>query len=300
MSHFKTLVIGEDVDGQLEPFDENARVPAYRDEDWNYAESLRRAKQFYAENPQYLDVTTASDHDIVERFHEGENLRWNEDKTEAERWSTYNPHSKWDYWQVGGRYNCTFLIKPDANPDDWTPSERHWSEEFGNDAKHSALTSDKALKRAIDFDAMIARNVAEAEMHWDQMARATEGIEPPAEDWDTVREVRFPGDIDAARRYWNNHPWNMATRRESFLNAYDYFNMGAEDPHALTVAKAADWAVSGYYAVVHEGAWIASGRMGWFGMSSDEVDEAAWRKSVRDLVESLPGDTMLTVVDCHI
>ena len=52
------------------------------------------------------------------------------------------------------------------------------------------------------------------------------------------------------------------------------------------------------YAVILNGEWYAKGEMGWWGMSSDEDDN--WSEEFDKMVKSLPEETLLTVVDCHI
>ena len=52
------------------------------------------------------------------------------------------------------------------------------------------------------------------------------------------------------------------------------------------------------YALLKDGEWYAKGEMGWFGMSSDEKEN--WSEELDKLIKSLPEDTLLTIVDCHI
>lgn len=51
-------------------------------------------------------------------------------------------------------------------------------------------------------------------------------------------------------------------------------------------------------AVVADGAWGEVGEVGWFGFVNEENSEA-WNDTVQRLVDSLPPDTMVTIVDCH-
>jgi hypothetical protein len=298
MSHFKVLVIGDDIETQLEPFNENKETEAYQDTDFIYADEVKTARSFYERNPDLEpEIDRASDHAVLTGYKEGEDLRWNDDKTEATLWSTYNPDSKWDWWTIGGRYNTSMRIKPDANADDFTPSAVHWTEGHGNEADHHGA-SDHARKRAIDYPAMIAKQRADAEAAWDKLTASTMGIEPPASGWADIRERHT--DIDDARREHNAHPWNTATRKAGFWDAYEDFHMAAADPRASYIADREASAVGGYYAVLHDGEWTARGDMGWFGMSSNETDRASWVSKVSELIDGLPDDTWLTTVDCHI
>lgn len=54
------------------------------------------------------------------------------------------------------------------------------------------------------------------------------------------------------------------------------------------------------YAVVKDGQWYEKGKMGWWGVASDEVSEAEWQAKFTELLRDLPPEKVLTVVDCHI
>lgn len=60
-------------------------------------------------------------------------------------------------------------------------------------------------------------------------------------------------------------------------------------------------AVPGYALITTEGEWIAPGRMGWWGMSSETADDRdQYRKQVNDYIDALPDSARLIAVDCHI
>jgi len=54
------------------------------------------------------------------------------------------------------------------------------------------------------------------------------------------------------------------------------------------------------FAYVYEGVWHERGDMGWWGIVIDEKDPDAWATEFNAFFDSLPDDTMVTVVDCHI
>ena len=54
------------------------------------------------------------------------------------------------------------------------------------------------------------------------------------------------------------------------------------------------------FAVIKDGQWHERGSMGWWGCVSDEKDKDEWEKQFSELLNSIPDDTLLTVVDCHI
>jgi hypothetical protein len=40
--------------------------------------------------------------------------------------------------------------------------------------------------------------------------------------------------------------------------------------------------------------------MGWFGMSSDDKPKDAWNNELQILIESIPDDHMMVMLDCHV
>jgi hypothetical protein len=75
----------------------------------------------------------------------------------------------------------------------------------------------------------------------------------------------------------------------------DEFNCTREE----YIQKSRDSAIS-TYAVLFNGQWYERGSMGWWGVSTNEKDENEWNKEFNDLIDKLPDDTLLTLVDCHI
>lgn len=305
MSHFKLLVVGENIDEQLAPYDENLTTEPRVDTNWDYQSDLENARKFYTNHPESLPkqpggephtLSTISDLDLVRDYNEGEDIR--EEAGTVVRYTTYNPKSKWDYWVIGGRYNANFKILPGASEDDFLPSAHHWSEGFGNVADH-INAADQARKSAIDWQAMKDVAIASGEKLWSELENATKGLTPPELSWEQTRE-KHGEDIEAARQEWNTHPWNKAAREARLWEAYDFFKIGEPDPRAAFIAYQELMATTGFYAILNNGEWISQGDMGWFGFSTDHVSEEDWRAKVKEFIDGLPADALLTVVDCHI
>ena len=57
-----------------------------------------------------------------------------------------------------------------------------------------------------------------------------------------------------------------------------------------------------YAVITEDGEWHAKGEMSWFAFSTETEEEAEeWKKQYWSrFIESLSGDTLLTMVDCHI
>ncbi len=140
MSHFAVLVIGENPEEQLKPFNENIEMPRYIEytkeqliakerksiDDYKnglYAKFLVDPTKYEAEckNEKHLEY-------VKNEF--PLKLNWTDEQVYADAikyydesdltpeggvYSTYNPKSKWDWYQLGGRYTGRLLLKPNAS-----------------------------------------------------------------------------------------------------------------------------------------------------------------------------------------
>lgn len=310
MSHFSVLVIGNDVEKQLAPYHE-FECTGVNDE--------------YV---QEIDVTEEVQADIAERgFANGLDHNYGlfesrvDDESKLDRDGDHkygyaivkddklvkavrrtNPNKKWDWYQIGGRWSGHFVATQEANA---LPSGHPNAPKKGNPglmgSESNAAGVDQALKSQIDFETM--RNMAQkaAEDRYDAVVKAKQeaGLSTDAtwHTWEHVRDVLHKGDIEAARKMYREQPAVEAIRRllnnpfmdiDRFLCPRDEYIQTARDAAITT------------YAVVKDGEWFAKGEMGWFGMSSDDMTQAEWNRKFNELIDSLPDDTLLTVVDCHI
>lgn len=225
MSHFTVMVIGEDPEGQLAPFDENIEMEPFvkftkeelieetRKEIQEYKkayydEYMADPEKYAAEcrNPRHVEYIANefpaklnfTDEELYQegiKYEEPKNLGPN-----GEVYSTYNPKSKWDWYSLGGRWSGLIKLKEGAEGIEGE------SGVFGNETG-----IDAAMKKDID----------------------------------NLDEIRT-------------------------------------------------------FAVVKDGEWYERGSMGWWGMVSDEKDEAEWESQFKKLLDGLPDDTMISIYDCHI
>jgi hypothetical protein len=294
MSHFVVVVIGEDVDGQLAPYDEQIECEpvsqgTVSQDDLDYFE------KYYRENePKETEGLTFDE--LYEKFGEswnGGNWVKNEDGT-YEEFSTYNPDSKWDWYVVGGRWSGYFKLKPGADGEVGEPGV------FGNTAPEQ--TADIVLKKDVDFEGMMNESGESAGKKYDLVFEAIKDT-PINESWDVIRDRSV--DIDIARTSYGEQPRVEAFKaltqteigRETFgwSESVDDYNVDRE----TFVQRARNRAISPF-AIVKDGEWYEKGRMGWFGMSTDEMSQDEWNQKVVELFESVPEDTVFTAVDCHI
>lgn len=169
MSHFTVLVIGDNPEEQLAPFDENIELPRYlahtkeqlieisrkRIKDFEnglYADYLKDPEEYlknsfpahaeYIVNkfPKKLNFTDDECYQDEIRFYEPEDIDEN-----GGVYSTYNPNSKWDWYQLGGRWRGFYKLKDGKTGE---LGQLSWA----NDEPVGDNTADSALKGNIDFE----------------------------------------------------------------------------------------------------------------------------------------------------
>lgn len=132
MSHFAVWVVGKDIESALAPFDENDRSV------------LSPIKETKAElKAQFKKYNKDGEYESFEEFVS----EWYGYKKRGKSWfTTYNPKSKWDWYQVGGRYS-------------------------GRLAKADGIPCDTALVKELDFEKMRANARKRAEGWWEEAQR---------------------------------------------------------------------------------------------------------------------------------
>lgn len=112
MSHYAVLVIGDNPETQLEPFDENIEVAPYaRGEVTD--EDKKRMLDYYNTKAGYVFKT-------FEECYKEKGIDWNGNRYRLDEdgvwreYTTYNPNSKWDWYSLGGRWSGCFIKLKDG------------------------------------------------------------------------------------------------------------------------------------------------------------------------------------------
>lgn len=247
MSHFCVIVIGDNVEQQLQPYHEYG-CTGIDDEYVIDVDVTDQARADFAEMGK-----GRSFEQFVEDWY---GRQPNADGRVIEH---TNPNAKWDWWVIGGR----------------------WSGWLGRD---------QGRRSEFDLDGLRDRATAKALADYD---RYHPGIDPPDAPWAEFRQ-RYAS-IEEAREAWWSHPFCAALRQADVWLEPDDF-MCDRDTYA---ARARVNAVVPF-ALVAEGQWAARGDMGWWATVSNERPEGEWEAFVNHMLDNLDGDTLLTVVDCHI
>jgi hypothetical protein len=296
MSHFAVLVIGNDIEEQLAKFNESIQMPKYvkQTKEQLIAEEKQSIEEYkngtyaeyladpvkYAEDksenhvkyvsedfPKKLEMTDEEIYQDAIKYYEPEDLG-----PDGETYSTYNPDSKWDWYEVGGRYAGRIVLK--ENAEGYYPMPNFswgWREEDKEEILKGGDRVDEAYKKDIDFD---------------KMHRTEEDYNEALRYWELVVEGAKPKNKKEEESVkWNWYKPEYYTERykdkETYAKCNSSFSM---------------------WAVVKDGVWYEKGQMGWWAMSSETHDEAVdWEMNFYDrFIKDLPDNTILTIVDCHI
>jgi len=290
MSHFIVVVIGDNVDEQLAPYDESIEVAPYSNGVVSEDDKTHFVNFCAKEHPE--DINLSFD-DLYGKYGVNwNNNRWKKNSDgEYEEFSTYNPDSKWDWYSVGGRWSGYFKKKPETDGILGEPGV------FNNKPKPD--TADVIKKKDVDFEAMMDEYGETATKKYDAVFEAIKDT-PKNESWESIRS-RIEN-IDVARNTYRNQPRVMAF--DNLTRTSDMFGMfeDVEDfevDREIFIQNARNRAISPF-AVVKDGVWYQKGEMGWWGMSTDEMTQEEWNKKVVELFDSVPDDTVFTAIDCHI
>lgn len=181
-----------------------------------------------------------------------------------------NPNRKWDWWQLGGRWNGSLIAKPGATG---IHGELSWASRPGqNPRAFDALRKGDAV-----FHEMIAREIARA------LARL--------EDVLTGIQKRTGMDRPGVLAAWKSNP-NGVTSELSWRTGVPSTE---PDPEGYLRLRNSQFYT---FAFLREGKWAEEGEMGWWACVADEKDD--WPAQYLSLLADVPEDHWISIVDCHI
>jgi hypothetical protein len=229
---------------------------------------------------------------------EEEALLLSEDGARAYTMRTYNPLSRWDYWRVGGRWGGYFPYRDDRAAQ-VIKTERGWDSPDGIMPLHC----DGGPKSALSLKVMREEKAAEARKLYAEYRTLAEGT-PEALPWSAFRDNISEGSgytIEQAREEYRSQPRYQALAASETFRWHDDVIGEFSVPEKLYVERERARAVPGYATLTTDGRWMAPGKMGWFGMGSDdENSRIGYWEAANAYIEALPDDAWLVVLDCHI
>lgn len=330
MSHFTVLVIGNNPEKQLEPYNENISIDPYVK--YTKEQLIEKCKKeiedykngMYAEFLFDPDGYKARHKDNVNHLNYIENefplkLNWTDEELYADEikdyeksdvgpngevYSTYNKKSKWDWYSLGGRWTGFFKVKQkEIHGVNILPAHKQGRPGIMTESAKEGY-ADQLLKRNIDIDFM--RNTAreKAEKRYD-LAMSILNDLPINKSWEEIREENKPK-IDLARTLYHDQvrvkAWKEASEKnDEFKKAFGYFS--SCDDFLITKEQYIQNAIDGIistFAILYKGEWYERGEMGWWGIAHNEKDVNTWNTEFTKIWNELPDDTLISVYDCHI
>lgn len=290
MSHFCVLVIGEDPESQLSKFDENLVMPRYvsytkeqliakkREEIEEYKNGTYT--KFLKDPVKYESECSNEAHINYLKNEFPKKLKWTDEEIyldaiefeekedigkDGEIYSTYNPNSKWDWYQLGGRYSGRLILKESTKGklgDLTLLADEAYKKEYEK-WKKTGVKADQARKKDIDFDKMLKDRIYTAKEEYAKFKKEYLLAQTDNEK----NTICFMYEI------------NPDTTEEQYLKDIVAFSS---------------------FAVLKNGEWFERGEMGWWGMVKDEKENDVWQKEFDKLIKDLPENTLLSIYDCHI
>lgn len=266
MSHFSVLVIGDDVEGQLDPFWELDLHQSEAAEDYRaeFCVELEgndldaHFEEWKEKHPEYVSKYNYENaQDWMDDWH---GYTYSEEYDGWGYW--YNPDAKWDWYSIGGRWAGFLKLK--SHRVGMKSGETSWIFDGKDPYKEGYV--DSAMMGDINWEGM----------HFDRRKEAEEV-------WEEYKKFLFESSIMDKTERSKHAYWNFGIRegetKEKFI---------AREEIPTT------------FAVVKDGEWYEQGKMGWWGVVTDEKDCKTWQETFVELLEDVDPNTRITVVDCHI
>lgn len=301
MSHFTCLVIGDNIENELAPYHE-FECTGYNDKFvqdvditdeflnvMNDAHENDGDKFTYAIEYYGFEIVEGQEEVDTEGSHKFGYVIVNQDENGNPKIERVvrrtNPNAKWDWYQVGGRWTGFFKLKKGTSGDLGNPG-------LGASRPKKGY-ADSAHKGDIDWQAMRQSAIVEAGNTWDAVRKQAPML---WRSWNDIMKDYTQETIDLARNAYYSQEGIKLLRKDKVLM---WVNDDVLVDRNTYCQQASDRAVV-TFAVVKDGKWYERGEMGWWGVASNEMESSEWNKKFSDMIDDLPDDTLLSVVDCHI
>jgi hypothetical protein len=161
---------------------------------------------------------------------------------------------------------------------------------------------DSAYKGHIDFEKMMDDQAVKAAERYDFVWKNIIKDTPENQPWGESFWFREGG-----REEYHEQPrvkaWSEFTsknREACEIMGISMFGGSVEDFNCTReqYINTCRLAAISTFAFLHDGKWAARGEMGWWACVSNEQDN--WEEAYMKILATLPDDTRLTVLDCHI
>ena len=262
MSHYAVLVLhkeDQNIDTLLAPYNENLEVEPYLKLTNN--EAIAKARKEYDDN--------YSEKELIKNYAEDYGYIILDDGL----YSTYNPNSKWDWYQIGGRFNGIFELTEEGRLNAAIECENKYNINLNVDLRE-------------DSDYMRYVNSAPIRyINWFHYLTEEEK--------------------NKIRRWWEINIYDAPLKEGEEKDKYLFYNPKYYERRykdAETDIKIQE-TIKFFAVITPDGKWCAPSNMGWWACTDGEPeDELKWDLEFYDrfIKPNLDSDLICTVVDCHI
>ncbi|MCI9290277.1 MAG: hypothetical protein HFE32_00560 [Clostridia bacterium] len=191
---------------------------------------------------------------------------------EKEAYGYYcNPNSFWDWYRIGGRWPCLFLVKADC--EEYAPG--NYDEDYKMPTPPEGYKwASAARKKDIQWAALIEFKKKRMAERFEFLRSAFEKKELPKDEWYLKLKEDGIYDYENYAVYLNGESFEDNLIRRKYLVDSDYLSLPC------------------YY--VDDEYWHT--QSGWWGSSDDDGE---WKEKLKKFYDSLSDDAVLVSVDCH-
>ena len=183
----------------------------------------------------------------------------------------YNVNSFWDWYRIGGRWPCNFLVKEDC--EEYSEGYYDWDYKLPTPPEGYKWAS-AARKKDIQWDAIIEYRKKRMEETYKSLRDAFKKKELPQDQWHLRLGKDGIYNFYNLALYLDGESFEENQKRRGYLIDSDYI------PYPCYYVDHKTW-------YVKDNLW------------DDSVDDSAWKKEVRKFYDSISDDTVLVNVDCH-
>ena len=272
MSHYAVLVLhkeDQNIDTLLAPYDENLEVEPYLK--LTFDEVIARVKEEYDDYKNIpISFSEETEKKLIKNYAEDYGYIILDDGL----YSTYNPNSKWDWYEIGGRF---------SNMLELTEAGRF----------NTVIEIEK--KYPIDID---VKDLCENPYYMRYVDSAS------------IKYIKWTHLLSSVkkeelRRWWEINVEGAELKEGEEKDKYFFYNPNyykCRYKDVDTYIKIQEMLT--FFAVVTpDGKWYAPSNMGWWACTDGEPeDELKWDLEFYDrfIEPNLNSDLICTVVDCHI
>ncbi len=305
MSHYSLVVFGSDVSDKLAPYSEN-------DNDYFTDQNVTEAVLAGISNHHEVDIKSLEFEELLEKV-----LDWadyvvmtesefeedghpetsyvllNDNQTQIIAiYDYFNHDSKWDWYSEGGRWTSFFKVKKDV-------SENDYEVDINGENSNSIVKgyADSIRKKDIDFESMREDFVAEYLPIYDMYKELAKGMA----EYKTIEMIKKENSALSSKDIFNIHDDQEVVKMihdldsehplKSYLNKKFMFSLEEFMLSRDDFKK--------YKGV---SAYTPNSYIGLDGLfySKEGMSEEEHKKQFQEYLDSVPDDTWMTIVDCHI